>query len=240
MLSNIAIGAMLILLTTAVHAGGMSLALRSVRSRSSPSGPGLRLNCVLGVGRVVLIMYLVAIVEILIWSAAYLAFDVIEGFEKAIYFSAVTFTTLGYGDVVLDGSRPVADAFKQQLVDSLKKTYPIVMAPGPDVARIRFAITDLRQNRPVHSDFSADGPIDLGKDNVKRRAATSWSGSGATEAEVLIIDSLTQDVIAAAKDSRTTGLKEKFTKWGAAEDAFQFWATSLKRLLDQAHGLTMK
>jgi putative nucleotidyltransferase with HDIG domain len=133
--------------------------------------------------------------------------------------------------------KSLADAFKQQLVDSLKKTYPIVMAPGPDVARIRFAITDLRQNRPVHSDFSADGPIDLGNGNVKRRAATSWSGSGATEAEVLIIDSLTQDVIAAAKDSRTTGLKEKFTKWGAAEDAFQFWATSLKRFLDQAHGL---
>ena len=76
--------------------------------------------------------------------------------------------------------------------------------------------------------------------NVKRRAATSWSGSGATEAEVLIFDSLTQDVIAAAKDSKTTGLKEKFTKWGAAEDAFQFWASRLKRFLDQAHGLTIK
>jgi len=134
----------------------------------------------------------------------------------------------------------LADAFKQQLVDCLKKTYPIVTAPGPDVARIRFAITDLRQTRPVLSDLSAGGPIDLGNDNVTRRAATSWSGSGATEAEVLIFDSLTQDLIAAAKDSRATGLKEKFTRWGAAEDAFQFWASRLRRFLDQAHGLTKK
>ncbi len=132
----------------------------------------------------------------------------------------------------------LADAFKQQLVDSLKKTYPIVNAPGPDVARIRFAITDLRQNRPVPSDSATDGTIHLAKDNVIQRAATSWSGSGATEAEVLILDSLTQEVIVAAKDSRTAGLKEKFTQWGAAEDAFQFWASRLRAFLDQAHGLT--
>ena len=156
---------------------------------------------------------------------------------KVLFFFAPDSEYKGMDPQELKG---LADAFMQQLVDSLKKTYPVVVAPGPDVARIRFAITDLRQNRPVYSDFSTDGSIDHGKANVKRRAATSWSGSGATEAEVLIFDSLTQDVIAAAKDSKTTGLKEKFTKWGAAEDAFQFWASSLKRFLDQAHGLTIK
>lgn len=112
MLSNIAIGAILILLTTAVHAGGMSLALRSIRSHAPTVGAGLHINRVFSVGRVVLIMYLVGIVEVLVWAAAYLAFDVVEGFEKAIYFSAVTFTTLGYGDVVLDGSRRLLSSFE--------------------------------------------------------------------------------------------------------------------------------
>jgi len=42
-------------------------------------------------------------------------------------------------------------------------------------------------------------------------------------------------VVAAARDERTTGLKEKFTKWGSAEDAFQFWADRLKAFLDHAH-----
>jgi hypothetical protein len=157
--------------------------------------------------------------------------------DKVLFFFAPDSEYKGMDPQELKG---LADAFKRQLVDSLKKTYPVVAAPGPDVARIRFAITDLRQNRPVYSDFSTDGPIDHGKANVKRRAATSWSRSGATEAEVLIFDSLNQDVIAAAKDSRTTGLKEKFTKWGAAEDAFQFWASRLRRFLDQAHGLAVK
>jgi voltage-gated potassium channel Kch len=97
----------------------MSLSLRSISSRSTTAGSGLYLSRVFSVGRVVLIMYLIAIIEVLIWAAAYLAFDVIEGFEKAIYFSAVTFTTLGYGDVVLDGSR--------RLLSSLEAINGIIM-----------------------------------------------------------------------------------------------------------------
>lgn len=155
--------------------------------------------------------------------------------DKVLFFFAPDSEYKGIDPQELKG---LADAFKRQLVDSLKKTYPIVATPGPDVARIRFAITDLRQNHPVLGDLTTDEPIGLGKDNVKRRAATSWSGSGATETELLVFDSLTQNVIAAAKDSRTIGLKEKFTKWGAAEDAFQFWADRLKKFLDQAHDLT--
>ena len=32
----------------------------------------------------------------------YLALNAIDGLEKALYFSMVTFTTLGYGEIVLD------------------------------------------------------------------------------------------------------------------------------------------
>ena len=131
----------------------------------------------------------------------------------------------------------LADSFKQQLVDSLKKRYPIVAVPGPDVARIRFAITDLRQNRPVLSDVNSEEPTGLGRDDLKKRNYTSWAGSGATAAELMVFDSATQDVVAAAKDDRPIGLKEKFTKWGSAEDAFKYWADRLRLFLDQAHGV---
>jgi putative nucleotidyltransferase with HDIG domain len=131
----------------------------------------------------------------------------------------------------------LADDFKQQLVDSLKKRYPVAAVPGPDVVRIRFAITDLRQYRPVLSDIASEGSIDLGKDNLKKRTAASWAGSGATGAELMMFDSMTQDVVAAAKDERTIGLKEKFTKWGSAEDAFKYWADRLRFFLDQAAGV---
>jgi hypothetical protein len=119
MLSNITIGAILILLTSAVHAGGMALSFRFIHNHATIAGSRLHLNRVVRVGGVVLIMYLIAIMEVLIWGVAYLAFDAIEGFEKAIYFSAVTFTTLGYGDVVLDGSR--------RLLSSLEAINGIIM-----------------------------------------------------------------------------------------------------------------
>ena len=119
MFRNITIGAILILLTTAVHAGGMSLSLRPVRSHATIEGSRLHLNRVFKVGMVILIMYLVAIIEVLIWGAAYLAFDAIAGLENAIYFSAVTFTTLGYGDVVLEGN--------QRILSSLEAINGIIM-----------------------------------------------------------------------------------------------------------------
>lgn len=42
-------------------------------------------------------------IDILIWASAYWAFatDQLGSFENAYYFSAVTYTTLGYGDIVL-------------------------------------------------------------------------------------------------------------------------------------------
>ena len=130
----------------------------------------------------------------------------------------------------------LADAFKRRLVDSLKKKYPIVASPAPDVVRLRFAITDLKQSRPVLKGIAHDGPIGFGKKSRQKRTGHLWSGSGATAAELMVFDSITQDVIAAAKDKRTIGLKEKFTKWGSAEDAFQFWAERLKLFMDKVHG----
>jgi len=129
----------------------------------------------------------------------------------------------------------LADAFKRRLVDSLKKGYPIVASPAPDVARLRFAITDLRQSRPVLSGITPDAPIGFGEKSRQKRTLHLWSGSGATAGELLVFDSSTHNLIAVAKDKRTIGLKEKFTKWGSAEDAFQFWAERLRLFMDKVH-----
>lgn len=130
----------------------------------------------------------------------------------------------------------LAGAFKRRLVDTLKKDYPIIASPAPDVVRLRFAITDLRQSLQDLCGITADGPIGFGKKSRQKRAGHLWSGSGATAAELMVFDSMTQDVIMAAKDKRTFGLKEKFTKWGSAEDAFQFWAERIRLFFNRAHG----
>jgi putative nucleotidyltransferase with HDIG domain len=130
--------------------------------------------------------------------------------------------------------KDLADLFKRQFVASLKKKYPIVKDPGSDVARIRFAITDLRQNRPVLSDLGSTG---VGLSDLKMALMNSWSNTGATSAEVMLFDSMSNSPIAAAKDDQKVGLKEKFTKWGSAEDAFKYWADRLRLFLDQARNV---
>src|SRR5437868_1627417 len=43
------------------------------------------------------------IVQVAFWALTYMALGAFEDFETALYFSGVTFTSLGYGDVVLTG-----------------------------------------------------------------------------------------------------------------------------------------
>jgi len=132
--------------------------------------------------------------------------------------------------------KELADACNLEIVNVLKDAYPIVADPGPDVMRLRFAITDLKQSRPVLSAVTSVVPIGLGISLVKKGATGSWSGSGATSAELMVMDSMTNDVIAVAKDDRSAGFTERFTKWGSAEDAFKFWGEQIKLFMDQAHG----
>lgn len=44
-----------------------------------------------------------AMIQILIWALLYRVTGLLDDFETAAYFSGVTFTTLGYGDVLLTG-----------------------------------------------------------------------------------------------------------------------------------------
>jgi hypothetical protein len=133
--------------------------------------------------------------------------------------------------------KELADACDKQLVDSLKGSYPIVAEPGPDVVRLRFAITDLKQSRPVLSAVTSIVPIGLGISAIKKGATGAWTGSGATSAELMALDSTTNDVIAVGQDERSAGFTERFSKWGSAEDAFKFWGERIKLFMDQAHGV---
>lgn len=49
----------------------------------------------------VLIMFAASFLEALTWAFTYMCLHAIQSLEEALYFSIVTFTTLGYGDVTL-------------------------------------------------------------------------------------------------------------------------------------------
>ena len=46
------------------------------------------------------------------WAATYLALGAISGLERALYFSTVTYTTLGYGDVVMQEGQRLLSSFE--------------------------------------------------------------------------------------------------------------------------------
>ena len=50
---------------------------------------------------ITLVMAAAHLVEIVLWATAFRASSDISTFEKAFYFSAQNYTTLGYGDIVL-------------------------------------------------------------------------------------------------------------------------------------------
>ena len=64
------------------------------------------------VSALVLMMFFAALLEIFIWAATYLAVGAMSAFEAALYFSTVTFTTLGYGDVTLSESWRLLGSFE--------------------------------------------------------------------------------------------------------------------------------
>ena len=102
MLLNVAIAAFMMIVTTCIHAGGMELMLRGVKNQKTGLRAWLRKTRIYWVVTTILVMFVVALLEALVWAGAYLALGAVKGLEQALYFSVVTFTTLGYGEIVLD------------------------------------------------------------------------------------------------------------------------------------------
>ena len=126
----------------------------------------------------------------------------------------------------------LADACTKAVIDALKDKYPIVAEPGPDVARFRFAIIDLKQSRPGVSAVTSVIPVGLGISLIKKGSTDSWSGSGATTSQLMVLDSSTNEVIAIGQGEYHAGFTERFSKWGSAEAAFKFWGQRLRKFMD--------
>jgi hypothetical protein len=120
-----------------------------------------------------------------------------------------------------DEMKELGDAASLALVKAIKD--PVVAEPGPDVSRIRMAIVGLKQSNPVISGITTVIPIGVGISVIKKGATGAWSGSGATQAEAMILDSLTNEVLAVGTLEYKAGFTERFTKWGSVEDAFKYW-----------------
>ena len=92
----------MIALTVIVHAVGVIALIGLLRGRVVPkdSHPS-QFRMVRVLVFTVLGLFLVHTIEIWLWALLYILLGVFEIMEQALYFSTVTFTTLGYGDITL-------------------------------------------------------------------------------------------------------------------------------------------
>ena len=100
---SILIGCLLMVLTTAMHGLITRMIVHVVVTHGKKRNwmekifPGA-----IWLPSIVLTLFIFTLLESALWSATYLMIGVFDRFEEALYFSIVTFTTLGFGDVVLN------------------------------------------------------------------------------------------------------------------------------------------
>jgi len=100
-------GLLIMFITTVIHAVFM-MAINSVLEwRLARFGPTRgHIDRAVLVSVLTLWMFLAIVIEVWMWALLYLydpSITTLPDMETAFYFSMVTFTTLGYGDVVLTG-----------------------------------------------------------------------------------------------------------------------------------------
>ena len=98
MVTKLLIALALMAVCVAIHAGGLSAVLRRLRlvSEVRTFWAGTWLFILVAAW-----MILLHLIEVAVWGLFYLWRGAINGLASALYFSAVTYTTTGYGDVVL-------------------------------------------------------------------------------------------------------------------------------------------
>ena len=133
--------------------------------------------------------------------------------------------------------KEMSDSFNKELVAAFKDKYPIVSEPGPDVMRIRIAITNVKQSRPGISAITSVVPVGIVVSTVKRGATGGWAGSGETAAEFMALDSTTNDVLVMGVDQQQAAFASRFSKYGSANDAFKFWSERIVKFIDEDKGI---
>ncbi|MEM7430341.1 MAG: potassium channel family protein [Pseudomonadota bacterium] len=104
MFNIILIGAALVVLTILIHAIGSTVLVRYLAREQGRKVDRPIFHSWVILIRCVMTLIALHMIQILLWAVAYVGFlpdGELASFESAVYFSMVTFTTVGYGDVTL-------------------------------------------------------------------------------------------------------------------------------------------
>jgi hypothetical protein len=100
MLANLATGTAVILLTVLIHTAGLIGITRAMAWLVGSFRMHGRRSRVVAIVTLVLGLFAILTVEVWAWAMCYLLVGAFKDLETALYFSTVTFSTLGFGDVL--------------------------------------------------------------------------------------------------------------------------------------------
>jgi len=131
-LNNILIGCLMILLTSLVHALMTAMDLSYMAARTATT----RMQRIVIIQVIVLMIIVATLLESLMWAGCYRVIGMFSSLDEAMYFSLVTFSTLGYGDIVPGPAHRILAGFEAAngimifgwstalLVATLQKVFP--------------------------------------------------------------------------------------------------------------------
>jgi len=111
-LAELAIGGLMILLSVTFHLGCATIAAEPFERACRQTRYKGPFRKALLTGLVVLWFFLAICIEAWVWALLFVWLEALPTLEEAVYFSTVTFTTLGYGDVVIEGRWRLLGAFE--------------------------------------------------------------------------------------------------------------------------------
>ena len=100
MLQNLALGTLMIILTVLIHTFGLIAVTRVMTHATDRFRMHGHRSRVIAMISVVFGLFLVLTVEVWLWAACYWVLDALPNFAEALYFSTVSFSTVGFGDVI--------------------------------------------------------------------------------------------------------------------------------------------
>ena len=149
--------------------------------------------------------------------------------------------------------KELTDYFHQAIVKALGDEYPVVEEVGPDVVRLRIAVTDIVPTKPAASVVTLVVPFvwmgEAGAGVAQGEAgSTPFVGEATVEMEAL--DSETSEQIGAYIETRVgkkyhwtegvdTAVKDylkAYSTWAYVKQAMDYWARLVRQRMDAAHG----
>jgi hypothetical protein len=144
-----------------------------------------------------------------------------------------------YKGIQPDELNDMAATWHRAFIESLEGDFEIVHEPGPGVLRFRAAITDLSPTKRALNTITTVVPVGLAFSILKKGVTGAAAGVGKVTAEAEVLDSLTNEVLAACVDFKAGNkyrVDQAASKWGYLRVAIEGWAKRLRDRLAEISG----